>query len=182
MEKILAIYDSDIIYATRFMEYFKKKKDLGFGISAFTKKESFDEFLRTHQVEILILGEYITRENLLEEKIKYIFRFTDDPKAENDTGPPGIFKYQPVQAVMAEIISVYTKKENESEIEHCTEFTKIISVISPTPNEMKLLFTWSLGVLLSERKKVLIVPLDLLPIQLLSFVDYTSQSLSEFIY
>jgi len=182
LEKIMAIYDSDIIYATRFMEYFKKKKDLGFEISAFTRKDSLDEFLRAHQIEILILGEYITREELLEEKIKYIFRFSDEPKTENDTGSPGIFKYQPVQAVMAEIIGVYAKKKNESGIEQSSEFTKIISVISPTPNTMKLLFTWSIGVLLSERKKVLIVPLDLLPIQLLSFVDYTSQSLSEFIY
>jgi hypothetical protein len=182
LEKIMAVYDTDIIYATRFMEYFKKKKDLGFGISAFTRKESLDEFLRIHQIEILILGECIRTEELPEEKIKYIFQFTEDPKLEKDTGPPNIFKYQPVQAIMAEIISFYAKKENESGIEHNTEFTKVISVISPTPNIMKLLFTWSIGVLLSERKKVLVVPLDLLPIQLLSFVDYTSQSLSEFIY
>jgi hypothetical protein len=83
---------------------------------------------------------------------------------------------------MDEIISTYAREENESGIEHNIQGTRIISVISPIPSMVKLLFAWSISVRLSERNKVLIVPLDLLPIQLLSFMDYTSQSLSEFIY
>jgi hypothetical protein len=55
VEKIFALYDSDLFYATRFMEYLKKRKDFNFEVAAFTKPESFFEFLQEHQIEILLL-------------------------------------------------------------------------------------------------------------------------------
>ncbi|MDF2943155.1 MAG: hypothetical protein K0S01_2013 [Herbinix sp.] len=182
MEKIFAIYDSDLIYATRFMEYFKKKKEFNFEISAFTKKESLEEFLQFHQIEILLLGEQASPDDLPIEKIKYIYQFTDDPNEEKRIDQPLIFKYQSVEVIMAEVFNNYIKRENVSQLKSNSKTTKIISIYSPISGIEKLAFAWSLSILLSEQKKVLFVPMDLLPVQLLSFVNNTNQFLSEFIY
>ncbi|MBC7884458.1 MAG: hypothetical protein H7X99_03240 [Saprospiraceae bacterium] len=182
MEKILAIYDSDVIYATRFMEYFKKKKDFNFEISAFTRKDSLKEFLLLHRIEILLIGNEIILEEISSENIKYNYQLVEDIRNERAIEQACIFKYQSAQAVMAEVIADYVKKENETQVNYNPTGVEIISVFSPILNAAKLSFAWSISTLLSESKKVLFVPLDLLPIQLLSSVDSTSQSLSEFIY
>jgi hypothetical protein len=182
VEKIMAIYDSDLIYTTRFMEYFKKKNDFSFEISAFTKKECLEEFLQLHQIDILLIGGQALQQDLSIEKIKYIYQFTDDPNEEKDAEKPTIFKYQSAQAVMAEIMFDYNKKQIQNQVKINSKMTKIISVYAPVPSAEKLAFAWSISTLLSEQKKVLFVPLELLPIQLLSFIDRTNEYLSEFIY
>jgi hypothetical protein len=93
-----------------------------------------------------------------------------------------IFKYQSAHEIMGEIITDYSKKENQILVKSNSKSIKIISVYSPVPGAEKLAFAWSISVLLSEQKKVLFIPLDLLPIRLLSFVNNTNQFLSEFIY
>jgi len=182
VEKILAIYDSDSIYTTRFMEYFKKKKDLNFNISAFTRKESLEEFLLAHNIEILLLGGQALEEELPKEKIKYIYRFIDNPNEEMGVDQPFIFKYQSAQIIMTKVINDYVKKENEDQIKSSSKSTKIISIVSLVPGIEKLAFAWAMSILLAEQRKVLFIPLELLPFQLLSFVNNTSQCLSEFVY
>jgi hypothetical protein len=73
MEKILALYDSDVFYVSRFMEYFNKKIDSHFEVSAFTKKESLDEYLTFHPIEILLLGSGFVDESFTGRNIKYIY-------------------------------------------------------------------------------------------------------------
>ncbi len=182
MDKIFAIYDFDVTYTTRFMEYFKKRTDLDFEISAFTRKESIEEFLKTHQIEILLYGSDITLEGFPIENVKYIYEFTDDPRKESDSGPPTIFKYQPVQTVMTDIIKDYIRKVNETQVKNNFITTNIISLFSPTQSNANLPFAWSISTLLSEQKKVLFIPLDLFPIRVISSLDSSTQSLSEFIY
>lgn len=181
MEKVLAIYDSDFMYATRFMEFLKKRRDFDFEISVFTRLDSLEEFLKLHKIEILLLGEGLVSEEIPKENIKYIYEISGHRKV-RDSVYPLIFKYQKAQDVMAEVFSDYARKENEISIGFGSKDMNIITVFTPIPDITKLAFAWSLALLLSEKKKTLFIPLDYLPVPLLSVGDDSNQAISEFIY
>lgn len=182
MKKIMAIYDSDVIYATRFMELFQKRKEFDFDFSAFTKKESLEEYSKNNQIEILLLGDGLKQEEIPKENIKHIYNISEHPIYGDNVDIPTIFKYQPAQDIMSEVISDYVINEKETKDGCSSGNIRIISVFSPIQGSTKLSFAWSLSLILSEKRKVLFIPFDLLPVPLLSMVDQTNQATSEFIY
>lgn len=182
MDKVLAIFDSDSIYATRFMEYLKKRKDFDFDVIVFTRKDSLEEYLKNHRIELLLLGEGIDSGELAKDNIKYLYRLSERPVKDKGSEYPLIYKYRQAQEVIAEIISSYAKSENQTAPHVNAEGPDIITVFVPAPDEDKLTFAWSLAILLSERRKVLFIPLELLPIPVILNVPDSSQELSEFIY
>ena len=182
MERVFALYDSDVFYATRFMEYFKKKKDFQFELSIFTQKGSFEEFLSLHQVEILLVDEQIATEDIPMENIKFIYKLSENPQKERHSETPNIFKYQPVKSVMYELLKDYNRKVSDALIVFNPKQVNLISVFSPKQNSETLSFTWSISSMMSEQKKVLLVMLDLLQVQLFSSIDNRNYSLTEFIY
>lgn len=182
MDKILALYDCDVFYATRFMEYFIRRNETGFEISVFTRMDTLEEFLRLNHVEILLLGDQITLEEQVLENIKYMYQLTENPFYEKGAKGVSLNKYQSVQALMNELLADYSEKENETRIKYNSSQTEIISVYSPITGKENISFAWSLCSLLSEEKKVLFIPLDLLPAQLLPSLNNNSQCLTDFIY
>lgn len=180
MKKLIAIYDSDALYCTRFMEYFKKKKNGEFEIAAFTKLESLDEFIAMHQVEILLIGGQNSFEEPASKEIRYIYYFTDESGIK-DEEKNCIYRYQPVQAVMNDILNHYYRQESVNQASSHGRAVKIVSVFSPIPGVDKLSFSCSLASRISEQKKTLLVILDILPLDIKSINDNQS-SLSEYIY
>ena len=182
MEKFFALYDSDVFYATRFMEYFRKKIDFRFELSVFTQKESLEEFLSHHKIEILLVDDTIELMDISTENVKYIYQLLDYSQKERPLEPPGIFKYQSVKAVMSELLSDYNKKVNNTWINYNPHQTEFISIFSLIHNSETLSFTWAVSSLMSEQNKVLLVMLDLLQVPFISPINSSNYSLSEFIY
>ena len=182
MEKILAVYDTDAIYATRFLEFFRKRKDIEFEIIVFTNQESLKEYASRHKIEILLFDGSFSPENELKENIRYIYELSEHQSRDQDTGYPRIFKYQEARQVMAEISAIYNGSEINEQGSYSPEGFEIVTIFSPIPDANKLIFAWSLSILLSEKKKILFIPLDGLPVSVLSQEEDLSQSLSEFIY
>jgi hypothetical protein len=182
VEKVLAIYDSDAVYATRFMEFFQKRKEKEFEIIAFTKKESLEQYLTQHKIEILLFDGSLPLEEKLKDNIRYIYELSDRQSRNQDTGFFKVFKYQAAQQVMQDIMSIYNAGDNKVPCSYSSDCFELVTVFSPIPDAGKLLFAWSLSVLLSERKKVLFIPLDSLPVTVFSSEDDSNQNLSEFIY
>jgi hypothetical protein len=185
VERIFALYDSDIFYATRFMEYLKTKKEFGFEITVFTCLESLKEFLQTHRIEILLVNENIEDIEDIKlplERIKHIYKLTEEKGYEKNDEIPQVFKYQAVHAMMSELITDYASKENNAQIVYNANSIKIMSIFSPVQNVEAISFAWSLSSLISEQKKVLLVMMDLLPVPLISSTNIAKDSLTEFIY
>lgn len=181
MERIFALYDSDEYYVKRFMEYFKKKRDLGFELVVFTCLESLEDYLHMHPIDILIIGENIKLQEFNRDSIRYIYRLADKTGVYQETEYTLINKYQMVQAIISDIKADYMRHENES----CNikpDIIKVISIFSPVQDLDSLTFAWSAGLLLSEQRRVLLVLLELLPVQIISTTDYTNQPLTELIY
>lgn len=182
MEKIFALYDSDLFYATRFMDYFQKKKNFEFQFSTFTQKDSLLEFLQLQQVEILLLGEDNTLAELPLDKIKFIYQFRSSIGKDKVEEHPCIFKYQTAQAVINDILNDYRKKGLNTKEYSSSKTTQILSIFAPVTGIGKLAFAWSVSSLISEQNKVLFILLDPLPVQLLTNFNISNQSLTEFIY
>lgn len=182
MEKTMAILDSDSIYASRFMEYIKNRKEYDFEILAFTRYECFEDYRKLHRIELLLTDEEFASEEFPKENINYIYILSDKPGPMNATGYPSVFKYQQVREIMNEILSDYAKSENAKESSRIRGGLHIISIFSPMPNDRKAAFAWSVAINLSERKKVLFIPFKLFPVPCLLNLECNSQELSEFIY
>jgi hypothetical protein len=182
VEKVLAIYDSDAVYATRFMEFFQKRKEKEFEIIAFTNNESLEQYLTIHKIEILLFDASLSLKEKLKDNIRYIYELSDRQSRNQDTGFFKVFKYQAAQQVMQDIMSIYNTNDSKVPCSYSSDCFEIVTIFSPIPDAGKLLFAWSLSVLLSERIKVLFIPLDSLPVTVFSSDDDTNQNLSEFIY
>ena len=181
----MAIFDTDEIFATRFAEYCNKKKELDFDIYVFTNQESFNEFIQHNKVELLLLGGKMELDDRQMEHIKCLCYLSEYQRNDLETIYPSIFKYQQAQSLLLEIKSIYTKLVHgtiNSNRNTNTTDTKVISLISLSSGENKLLFAWSFAYILSEHKKTLFIPLELLPVQMFSFLMNSNQALSEFIY
>lgn len=182
MNKILAIYDSDVIYATRFAMYFKKKRGLDYEISAFTKKESLMSFLENTCIEILLLGEGLAPEEIPQDKVRWVCLLSEHPPTGKEQAHLEIFKYQPVRLLISEVLSGYARAVSSSVISEQSKTLRIISVFSPIPNAAKLSFAWSVSMLHSEYNKVLFLPLELFPVEVVKVNETKKKALSEFIY
>jgi hypothetical protein len=182
VQKILAVYDMDVLYTTRFLEYFKNKKDIPFEIIAFTMKEKLEEFLQCRYIDILILGNSPPIDGLPLDQIKFIYHLSEEPNPSKNEEGTYIFKYQSAHAVMSEIISIYSHMEPSKQSTPTRTHLQVMSIFSPISSVSKLAFSWSISFLLSNHRKTLFIPMEYLPHRLLSILDQTSQSLSEFIY
>lgn len=182
MDRILALYDSDVFYATRFMEYLNKRKENDFEISVFTRKESLEEFLRLHKVEILLSGEQLNLEEQSLNNIRYTYQLSEGSPEKEDNNEFWINKYQSVRIILDRIMADYQEKEHITNVNSTKGQMNIISVFSPVPGMEKLLFSWALSLQMSNDSNVLLVLLDPLAVPLLSDNDNKNQSLSEFIY
>jgi hypothetical protein len=177
----MAIYTSDDIYALRLTDYLKKRKGIGFEILTFTNIDSFQEYIKHHKIEILLMERDLSEE-IPKDHIRYLYKLTELPWEDDISSEQKIFKYQSAQKILSEVISDYTKRENQSGRIFDNNHKKVITLISSIPDRNKAAFAWAFAYLLSERRKVLFIPMELFPLPILSIIDDTNQSLSQLIY
>ncbi len=182
MKKMLAIYDSDVFYATRFMEYFKNKNDFEFELSAFTVQESLLSYLSQHRVEILLLGTSVSLEGVAGENVGYTYLLREENYSSKDKEQRFIYKYQSAQSVMDELRTDYNRRVAVTAFEGNRSVMEIITIFSPKIGMEEHSYAWSVAFLLAKRKKTLFIPLDCIPAHFLSFIEPSMQKLSEFIY
>ena len=88
MDKILALYDSDTVYVTRFIEYFSKTRMPDYQIIAFTSSESLKAYLSTNMIDVLLLGDKHELEPAVQNKINAIYQLVEYPTTSKEDHPP----------------------------------------------------------------------------------------------
>lgn len=182
MGGIIAIYDSDLTYAIRLMEYIKKRKEFGFEVLVFTEENSLYDFASTRIIDILLMEDGLSISNEIKDNIKATFILSDylDRSVANEELK--VLKYQSAQKLITDVLSTYNKLFNKGEQTYGIKSSKIVSIISLTPERNKLAFAWSYAYHISEHHKVLFIPLELLPIPFIDINEHSKSSLSDFIY
>lgn len=180
MEKLLAIFDTDVLYATRLMEYFQKSDMESFEVLLFTKQDSLIDFLKYQTVDILLYGGEVFPKELPKENVKYTFWLCNDRNFTKDKQDI-IYRYQAAGKIASDIVSHYTRLEDKSQKE-AYEDVRFISVFPPVPGAEKLSYAWSLAKELSNKRKVLFISFELLPTAFMMREEDMAHSMSELLY
>ena len=180
MEKLLAVFDTDVLYASRLLEFLKTLKWEGFEIVLFTKEESLLDFLKYQSVEILLYGGESSPEDLPKDNIKYIIWLSADIR-QGKNKQEIIYKYQSAQKIGTELLSQYTRLEDVNQQSAFGE-ANLITVFSPIPGAEKISYAWSMAKELSNRRKVLFVSFEQLPTGFVIQGENSKPSMSEFLY
>ena len=180
MSKLLAIYDTEVSYASRLMDYMKKSALAGFEVLLFTRRDSLEEFLKEHVVELLLLGEEI-QEEVPQENIRFILQLTGTKPISRKESTQKVYKYQPAGNLINDLLACYMKAQGLQGTDGSGEL-KIISVFAPTGGLREVTYSSYLARCLAERQKVLYLPIEQLPATGFSATEGEDQALSEFIY
>jgi len=180
MKKILALYDSDVQYAGKLMEYLKNLKWEDFDILLFTRQESLADFIKYQPVEILLIGTDSLPDEMLNKNIKYIIHLTETQK-DSQSQQCQIYKYRSAGNIASDIVSCYTKLEDSNE-KRAFKDVMIISVFSPVAGAEKISFAWSLAKELSHKRKTLFINLDMFPVNIAAKSEQAAYALSEYLY
>ncbi len=181
MRKIIALFDSDSIYAARFLEYFQNKQDFEWEVVAFTKKEKLADYLHEHKIELFLIGPEEVTEVIPTEYLKFCYQLTQE-RSESNPEQNRIYRYQSVERIMEQILADYMRKQDEVSLSMNPNRMNISTVYSVVPGSQDIAFAWSFSFQLAKQRKALFLPLELLSFKQIDFTDHTKHGLSEFIY
>lgn len=181
LRKVVAIFDTDTTYATRFTEYINQKKDFDFECYGFTRLEHLKEYLHNNSVEILLMGGNRNHESAF-NNVKYILNLSEYPNKLINSPYPEIYKYQSMYSILSEIISYYVNHENNPQYFTYDINSNIISIYPPILGINKQIFAWSMALILSERLKTLLIPFEQYSAMGIFNGHHNKFPLSEFIY
>lgn len=101
---IFAVCDLDVDYAYHFMEYLSKKKNIPFEVRVFTSGAGFQEYVKEHPVELLLISEKAMNSEIREAKIGQILILSDGVVSKGYEEYPSIYKYQSSNQVIREAL------------------------------------------------------------------------------
>lgn len=160
MKNVCAIYDSDEQYGKRLMSVISHRKNVSFGIQLFTKEKEIAAYLDKYTPDILVIGETCCTGELAKKYHGSVLVLTEEEgklsQAAKDSFQEkiGIYKYQPADAILREIVH-YTGKEGEENYSN-----EMIGVYSPIQEPLRTNFALSLAKILSETERTLYVNLE----------------------
>lgn len=159
---IFAVCDLDVDYAYHFMEYLSKKKNIPFEVRVFTSAAGFQEYVKEHPVELLLISEKAMNSEIREAKIGQILILSDGVVSKGYEEYPSIYKYQSSNQVIREALEHYgegvgttaqTLKLEKKRME-------VIGVYSPVGRTMKTTFALTLGQILAKKRGCLYLNLE----------------------
>lgn len=159
--KILAICDTEKMYARKLMEAFCEKKNLGFLVHAFSQTEELERFAARTQIELLLISGRNMSERISQLNIGKIILLSDGEVCETYSDYEIIYKYQSAEHIMKEILC------------YCAEYArpvtgmyygkkefKVYGVFSPVGRCGKSVLARTLAAHFGKRRKTLLLDLQ----------------------
>lgn len=157
MQHRLVILHSEEEYAYALMDYMNQQKAFPFEVTAFTEKDLFLEYLKTHKVQMLLLEEELTEEEIRNLPAIACYLLVEEPKITQLYGKQCIFRYQSAKNIMEKLVQYYTLEGhilyNPKAVSQC----RVIIVLSPIYTDKQTLYSKELATGLSHTVKTLYV-------------------------
>lgn len=163
---IIAIYEEDIGYANRLMDFLNETEEFSLEAMVFSNKESLQNYLQKHEIDILLMGEFMDRIGLNEKQIKYKIVLCEGIMVREEETEPVINKYQSAEVIMREILAFYVSKESEtSAYRYLPQYRKckMISIYSPSGGCGRTTTALMMAKIFGRSKKVLYLNLEMFP-------------------
>lgn len=160
MEKIMAVYDVDPVYAARFADVANAKERVPFTVIPFSTLERLREYAETHRIEILLISV-----SVLPEQIKGIRAGTVVTLAEGEVvstvdSYPSVYKYQSADSVIREVMTYYCQRPEQNPMVLLGRKAKVLGVYSPLGRCLKTSLALTMGQQLAREGKTLYVGLE----------------------
>ena len=94
MEKVMAVYDVDPVYARRFADVVNQKEKVPFEVIPFTTLEALKEYVKKHSVEILLISDSMPRELIEGLKVNSVVALAEGETVNSSDSYPSVYKYQ----------------------------------------------------------------------------------------
>lgn len=157
------IFDTDEQYGKRLMCAISRHKNLPFGVQLFTRADEMEIYLEHHTADMMVVSETCCEygaEKPCEKQAKKMLVLTEEQKTagENKSGNTAevreIYKYQPADSILREIIQFLGGKEQKQ------EDVELIGVYSPVYEPLRSAFALSLTQVMAESGRTLYCNLE----------------------
>lgn len=158
MKGIMAVYDADPFYASRFAEFVNQKGAVPFEAVSFTSLARLKEFASQQKIDMLLVGDGVKEEALADIPAGQVVRLGEAGQTEGEEKK--IYKYQASDNVLREVITCYQVKEQPVFFPDAGKRARIIGVYSPIGRCGKTSFALTMGQVLSKDGKALFLSLE----------------------
>ncbi len=156
----LAIFDRDEEYVMRLMNYLNDSRSMPLEIQAFTDKKLLKDYVKEHEVDILLLPEEELDDDLSGAKTGEMMVLSEADSAQDCCGHRSICKYQSSENILREVMCYYADRPASVPGLLPDRKTEITAVYSPIRRCFRTSFAIAMGQVLSERERVLYINLE----------------------
>lgn len=158
MEKILTIYDEDSLYAKRLSLYLRQNTKLPFQIYPISDPESFAQFSKKKESDLLLVSEKNVKKLPLSSKSGRVLYLSDESLLSEKKKENHIYKYQSADQIMREILLQYGEIELLEDGRQ--QKADIFMVYSPIGRSGKTSLSFEIAKLLGKNRKTLYLSLS----------------------
>ncbi len=154
----MAVYDVDSGYAQRFADVVNQKEKVPFTVVPFTSLELLREFARKHPIEILLISDAVSREQMDGIAAVSVVTLAEGEVvsvAEEDY--PSVYKYQSADSVIREVMARYCDQPAEDMLVVLGQRARVLGVYSPVGRCFKTSMALLLGQQLAREGKSLYI-------------------------
>ena len=163
-KSVLAIYEQDVEYAMKLMDYVNHKKGMMLEACVFTNEKSLMSYMDVHKVDILLLGEVCSTDALLQTGVSHTVILSEKKYAKKDFAFPTFYKYQSIEHLLQEILALMLDENNRDDT--CLlvgKKARTIGFFTATGDCGQSNVCLALGQRLTQKERVLYLSFELLP-------------------
>ncbi len=160
MEKVIAVYDVDPVYAQRFADVVNQKEKVPFEVIPFTTLEKLKEYVNHNSVEILLVSDSVPKEQVEEIKAGSVVTLAEGEVVSAQDSYPSVYKYQAADSVIREVMACYCEQPVENPLVMTGKRSRVLGVYSPIGRCLKTSLALTLGQQLVKEGTVLYVGLE----------------------
>lgn len=155
MKKVMAVYDIDPFYADRFADFVNQKEKVPFTVMAFTTMERLKHYLDDHEIELLLVSQFVEKKDLEKLPVRQIITLTEGEVARLENAYPHVYKYQSTDGVIREVMSLYCGQTQEELGTLTGSKAAVLGIYSPVNRCLKTSFALTAGQILGQDERVL---------------------------
>lgn len=154
------ICDREWDYVCNLMEYMTARPNFPFDVQAFGDREALKQYLSSNTAEMMLIAPGMLDEEITHLSVERIMLLSGGGEKEYKAGFPMVYKYQPSNRLMAEVMEYYADQTSAQTQWIPGKNVEIIGVYSPLGRCGKTCFALTLGQILAEKRTVLCLNLE----------------------
>ncbi len=160
MEKVMAVYDVDPVYAKRFADVVNQKEKVPFEVIPFTTLEALREYAKKYTVEILLVSDSVPKEQVEGLKTNSVVVLAEGEVVSSLGSYPSVYKYQAADSVVREVMACYCEQPMGNPLVMAGRRSRVLGVYSPVGRCLKTSLALTLGQQLVKEGTVLYMGLE----------------------